>query len=753
MRGMQTLRHSFDADYYAAEYPDVATFDGSLLEHFCTVGWHEGRNPNAAFDTVSYLIAHGHAVMGEMNPYLHYLIYGIGERREVRPAATPSRVTAALFGTGFTDWVERLRPYLDAGFYLSRLTDLPPGRFDPVAHFAYRGWREGLAPNPHFDTRLWIKAHPEQARFLVNPLLVALAAEPGAYPALTSVSAPLMHDGASGHSDWRFHPVSGGVAADPQIALIRTEFSTTFYLEQYPDVVADGIDPVMHYHRTGWRERRNPSRDFDTDYYLSVNDDVAAAGVDPFWHYLADGRAEGRRPKRPGGRRRQIIDAARPPRIMRIEPTEVTADAARRHADLAKLTKNLALSGRQIAPGIVVSLSHDCYIETVGGTQILITDEQARFNAAGWSYLHVSPLAPGLALAADDDDAADPWVRLVCDGTEAGICTSSALAALLGALGSGQRHLIVHSVLGFSAAQICRLHATVDPARSFYWLHDYSSLCAGYNLLRNDVAFCHVPPPESLVCRVCVYGEGRRTHLQGIARIFAACRFTVLSPSASALELWRAATTLPYLDAMVRPHWTLKAAVPGPGMSLVTRGPDAPVTLAYVGYPTSAKGWPVFCDLVDALRHDPRYRFLHFAEPGVASLPEAVFVPTAVTAADRFATVDHLRASGVDVVLVLSPWPETFSFVAHEALVGGCSIVCLADSGNVAALVAATGRGMVFASDAQLIAFFAAADAITRLNALAEAKAGCVIVQHGTTAGLVLQAERTPQLSQGGGDD
>jgi hypothetical protein len=47
-------------------------------------------------------------------------------------------------------------------------------------------------------------------------------------------------------------------------------------------------------------------------------------------------------------------------------------------------------------------------------------------------------------------------------------------------------------------------------------------------------------------------------------------------------------------------------------------------------------------------------------------------------------------------VLILSPWPETFSFVLFEALAAGCQILCLADSGNVARVVKERKVGKVF---------------------------------------------------------
>ena len=74
-------------------------------------------------------------------------------------------------------------------------------------------------------------------------------------------------------------------------------FDRDWYLAQYPDVAAVGMDPVLHFVRYGTQERRTPGPNFDAGFYLETYPDVAASGVNPLIHYLECGRAEGRRAK------------------------------------------------------------------------------------------------------------------------------------------------------------------------------------------------------------------------------------------------------------------------------------------------------------------------------------------------------------------------------------------------------------------------------------------------------------------------
>jgi hypothetical protein len=73
-------------------------------------------------------------------------------------------------------------------------------------------------------------------------------------------------------------------------------FDEKFYLSRNTDVADSGADPLAHYLRQGWRERRNPNPLFDTHWYLETYPDVAQSGVNPLVHYLRFGGFAGRDP-------------------------------------------------------------------------------------------------------------------------------------------------------------------------------------------------------------------------------------------------------------------------------------------------------------------------------------------------------------------------------------------------------------------------------------------------------------------------
>jgi glycosyltransferase involved in cell wall biosynthesis len=125
-----------------------------------------------------------------------------------------------------------------------------------------------------------------------------------------------------------------------------------------------------------------------------------------------------------------------------------------------------------------------------------------------------------------------------------------------------------------------------------------------------------------------------------------------------------------------------------------------------LGFPAAHKGWPIFKELFRRFGGDSRYKFYHFAARDTATLPGINFVTTEVTAKQRDAAGRLLAKHGIDIFLLLSNWPETFSFVAHEAISAGARVVCLADSGNVAELIKRLHCGEVFETVDGIINYF-----------------------------------------------
>lgn len=492
-------------------------------------------------------------------------------------------------------------------------------------------------------------------------------------------------------------------------ALIAPEFDAAYYLESNEDVRLSDMDPFEHFLLHGADELRNPNAWFDTGFYVRSNADVVDAAVNPFWHYLAHGKAEGRQPAPRRQAERATLAQAVPAAARWIgtppgDPPQALEDL---RAMLADRLANTA--------GLTVSVSHDRYTHSVGGVQILVADEQAAFNGRNETYLHIAPAMPRLMLAPPGDV---PLIHLTIDGTYRGLATYAELAQALAELAPvlpPTRRFVVHCLFGHQVDSLIALHAALRPADAVFWVNDYEAVCVGYNLLRNDVAFCGGPPPGSMACRVCVYGEDRDEHLAQVGRLFAAVPFHVVAPSQAALAVWTTAARLPHLSAQVHEYVQVRPGAARYGLlGASPRGtPDNPVRVGFVGFAAANKGWPAFAQLAGAIGGLESYRLFHFtALAPDPPLPGVETVLTKVSAGARGAMTDALIAASIDLVLVLSPWPETFCLVAYEAVAAGADVIALPVNGNVADMVLARGRGLVMPDTAAVVEFFTSEAAI-----------------------------------------
>lgn len=243
----------FDVEYYLQQNPDVADainkgLIGSAYEHFQTVGWKEGRNPNPLFDVSYYLEQNPDVAASGVNPFTHFNDYGSGEGR------SPT-------------------PFFDANYYLAENPDIAGSGLSPFEHYMAFGAVEGRNPNSFFDASFYLDENGDVQAAGINPLL---------------------------------HWLTYGITEDRDPSAF---FDVSYYLTDNPDVAAAGINPFLHFLEFGAAEGRFPTEatetalgssaaNFDEEAYLAANPDVAAdiaAGKfkSAYEHFVLYGAAAG----------------------------------------------------------------------------------------------------------------------------------------------------------------------------------------------------------------------------------------------------------------------------------------------------------------------------------------------------------------------------------------------------------------------------------------------------------------------------
>lgn len=598
-----------------------------------------------------------------------------------------------------------LGPALDTDFYRAIYPDIAQAGRDLVAHYADAGWREGRDPAPWFSTTGYLERYPDVAQGGANPFYHYLAmgrregreAVPSAQALTYLVAEKLRRDGKADV------PVT---AADR--ALAATEFDEAYYLFNNPDVAASGQDPLDHFLLRGWKEGRDPSRDFHLADYLELSPDVAAAGVQPFVHYLAQGRAEGRIARRKLGFRHDVVAGLRPLQE-RLADCEAWARAVPLK-DAADLMLADSISGRR---DLHVTFSHDNYAAVVGGVQASVQREAARFGELGRDHLHIYPASPWPIVSTGLDG---PPLGVLWNGSPLGAyrlqVLIEGLRAALADWRPGARSFAIHSMLGHSSREVIDLVRIAGANAGCYWTHDFTSLCAGIHLMRNDIANCGAPPPGSPACGICVYGPYRQRHIDEHTRLFRHLDLTVVSPSQVVMDTWRGADWMDPVDARVAP---LARLVPARSKPAAPR--QGPFRFAFPGTPSLHKGWPIFIDLAIRFEKDPRYTFVHLGKLRIPGLP-IEHHPVSATAAKPTAMRDALKRLEIDAAMIWSLCLETFSLTAYEAAAAGAAIVTGPDSGNIAAFTREGGHGLVLRDEATLSAMFESGEILALARAL-----------------------------------
>ena len=602
---------------------------------------------------------------------------------------------------------------VDQAFYRGVHHDRIEGGEDPVWRYMESGWREGCDPAPWFSTAGYLERHPDVAAAGLNPLQhylqngraegreivrsrhaerwfaeirPALASAPSCFDPAPRRKAPL-----------KAAALAPSAASPADRQAIAPEFDAEFYLALYGDVAKAGIDPLEHFLVFGWQEGRDPNARFSVNSYLSLHPDVAAAGVNPFVHYVRTGRTEGRATREQLGFRHDVIAALIP-----VEDRLSACDralAAVRPDDPTRLTTAFAQAGGRLAD-LHVTFSHDDYTANLGGVQLCLQREAAGVRAQGRAHLHLYPAAARPMLLERRQGAL--WGVLL-DDAPLGVFPARQVVAALGetlAGAKGRGGFAIHSLLGHNVEDVIELLTAAGLKSGCYWLHDFTSVCAGVHLLRDDVADCGAPPAESPACRICIYGPWRGLHVDAHRRLFDALSLTVIAPSQAALDTWRLGPAYPVADARVHPLATM---APRPPVAPPVQ--EGPFLFGYLGLPVAHKGWPIFRELALTFAEDPRYAFVHLGKAPVPGVP-AAFREVVVRSDDPRAMQSAIEAAGLDAVMLWSICRETFSFTAHESAAAGAAIVTGPDSGNIAAFVTQGGHGKVLPDEAALFAAF-----------------------------------------------
>lgn len=311
----------FDPKFYRFLNEELRSKNDQTLEqHFNTIGWKEGRDPNAFFSVTAYHDANPDVAAENGNPFSHYQSFGKAEGREAKLSDWGVKQEQVVTA----DHISAAMPWIDAE-HLRSIRPTLEGMDDltVVAWFMALGWREMVNPSDRFDTAYYLEENDDVAEHSINPLLhfiefgqlegrFATAEQAAVYSssfeeADEDIEGPSAEEVESSGREAEVEQEAEKSQLHADLEAVRQAFNPEFYRSAYSDIEGDDDALLRHYMTEGWKEGRNPSPEFHTSFYLQRHTDLTDTGVNPLLHYVLFGRYEGRACS-PGGPVKLLLD-------------------------------------------------------------------------------------------------------------------------------------------------------------------------------------------------------------------------------------------------------------------------------------------------------------------------------------------------------------------------------------------------------------------------------------------------------------
>jgi len=235
----------------------------------------------------------------------------------------------------------------------------------------------------------------------------------------------------------------------------------------------------------------------------------------------------------------------------------------------------------------------------------------------------------------------------------------------------------IHHLLHLDVTRVADLLRAI-PIDVRLFLHDFITICPQYNLLRNSRVYCGDAPPSAEKCGGCSWWDpSYHGRVQAVLDA-AGDHLTVVAPSVSAQKIWVSAFPEYESQTEVVPHLISVGKVENIRRE---RAGNAPLRMAFVGAPAAHKGWAVFSRLVEELvPANPEYEFYHFGRPARIRGPVLQY-PVSFLRDGPAAMTNAIQKANIDMVLLWSIWPETYSYTLQESQMAGAMILTNPDSG------------------------------------------------------------------------
>ena len=345
---------------------------------------------------------------------------------------------------------------------------------------------------------------------------------------------------------------------------------------------------------------------------------------------------------------------------------------------------------------VVIIISREDYTYNLGGVNKVIVAQTNMFKSRQIASIFICPFH-----IMKGKICKNQWLIRV-DGELAFTGSSNQIIDYLSSLNSHQYKTcgtILHHLKDVNIDDLSGILTRIK-GNIYFYIHDYYSICpnGSGNLLNENGQLCNIARIEEANCSSCLM---YKKESQEIKKVFETLRsrLTFIAPSDSCKKIWCGFYKEYQEQTVVIYHQKLALRSPIEKISL-----DIPIRIAYIGKQSVIKGWEDFKLIISKLaKLDKFYSFFSLGED--RERIDNVNNVRVDFHEELNSMVEAIKSNGVQVVLLLSICPETYSYTYYESFAANAFILAYSNSGNIADQIIKRGNGRVFVSAEEIISY------------------------------------------------
>jgi len=348
-------------------------------------------------------------------------------------------------------------------------------------------------------------------------------------------------------------------------------------------------------------------------------------------------------------------------------------------------------------------ISHTDYLISMGGTEKSIYEHMKDREGRGEGTLIIYPVQHHSL----GDTAPAIKYGVYINEIKQGYYSLDELLSILKLAKSQIKEMHIHHLLFWQYHDFKRIYQSMikENIPISYFAHDFFACCSSYHMIQENETgsrTCINQMENSTVeavCSSCIHGKTVDEWRRMLATILSSS-VAIVVPS----EFVKKTFQIIYPDfsdkIKVRPHLKLIEN----GFVSRDRVSKRKISIAYLGYKMDNKGWATWEKVFNHPELVIKYDFYHIgSQEKYADQVKSYsysFIEQGIMAA-----VEVLKEHEIDIVILWSIVPESYSYTLQEAIAAGAYILTSKKSGNIASVVQQRGEncGAVLKSDNELI--------------------------------------------------